>query len=157
MLSKRSFGSCSWWAKYLISSVVFYFFCQKSDQKTSVLFLGVIDFQKLHCVWKLLKMSHLNFSIMVFSTNFVLLKWTCLVTLFQRLAKWPIFGIFNNFFHSRCKSSSLLSQCWMRLFLGFSNVDQDWCAILYMHDPPKSNKGVEAKDSRLLLLYWSDE
>ena len=25
-------------------------FAKKSDQKTSVLFLGVIDFQKLHCV-----------------------------------------------------------------------------------------------------------
>ena len=38
-----------------------------------------------HVVWKLLKMSHLNFWILAFSTNFcVLLKLTCLVTLFDR-------------------------------------------------------------------------
>ena len=48
---------------------------------------------------------------------FVLLKLTCLVTLFDRKLqvfknspKWTIFGIF------KCKRSSLRSQCWMRLF-----------------------------------------
>ena len=48
------------------------------------------------------KMSHLNFSILAFSTNFVRLKLTCLVTLFDRKLqvfknspKWIIFGIFN--------------------------------------------------------------
>ena len=47
-----------------------------------------------HIVWKLLKMSHLNFGI--FQPIFVLLKLTCLVTLFDRkLQEWTIFGIFN--------------------------------------------------------------
>ena len=47
-------------------------------------------------------MSHLNISILVFSSNFVLLKVTCLVTLFDRKHElfknspnWTIFGIFN--------------------------------------------------------------
>ena len=47
-------------------------------------------------------MSDLNFLILAFSTNFVLLKLTCLVTLFDRKLlvfknspKWTIFGIFN--------------------------------------------------------------
>ena len=49
-----------------------------------------------------LKMSHLNFSILAFSPFFVLLKLTCLVTLFDRKLqvfkkspKWTILGIFN--------------------------------------------------------------
>ena len=37
-----------------------------------------------HIVWKLHKMSHLNFGILAFSINFVLIKLTCLVTLFDR-------------------------------------------------------------------------
>ena len=43
-------------------------------------------------------MSHFNFSILTFSTNFCLLKVTYLVTLFdrkQKLVKLTIFGIFN--------------------------------------------------------------
>ena len=47
-------------------------------------------------------MSHLNFSILAFPPVFVLLKLTCLVTLFDRKLQvfknspnWTIFGIFN--------------------------------------------------------------
>ena len=54
----------------------------------------------------------------------VLIQLPCLVTLFDRKLqvfknslKWTIFGIFNwTFVHSKCKRSSLRSQCWMRLF-----------------------------------------
>ena len=54
---------------------------------------------------------------------------TCLVTLFDWkllvFKKTPImiiFGIFNELLsNSKCKRSSLRSQCWMRLFLWFSN------------------------------------
>ena len=66
-------------------------------------------------------MSHLNFWILAFSTNFVIIKVTCLVTLFdhklqvfKKLAK----TIFDN---SKCKRRSLRWQCWMQLFGGFSN------------------------------------
>ena len=58
------------------------------------------------------------------------IKLTCLVTLFDRKLqvfknspKWTLFGIFNStFVHSKRKRSSLRSQCWMRLFLWFSNT-----------------------------------
>ena len=61
---------------------------------------------RAHSVWKLTKMSYLKFSI------FVLLIVRCLVTLFDRKLQgflrtrqnWP-FSI--NFFHSKCKRSSL--------------------------------------------------
>ena len=53
-----------------------------------------------HNVWKLLKMSHLNFSI---STNFVLLKVTYLVTLFDRklqvFKNWPFLTFLTIFVH----------------------------------------------------------
>ena len=56
----------------------------------------------IHIVWKLLKMSHLTSSTIVFSTNFCPIKMTSLVTLFfpqalsfQKLAKIDHFGIFN--------------------------------------------------------------
>ena len=72
---------------------------------------------QMHSVWKSPKMSH-------FPPIFVLLKLTCLVTLFdcklqvfKNSPKWTIFGIFN-----LCKRNSLRSQCWMRLFLWFSNT-----------------------------------
>ena len=42
----------------------------------------VMSVSKLHIVWKLLKMPHLNFG--SFHHYFVLLKLTCLVTLFDR-------------------------------------------------------------------------
>ena len=54
----------------------------------------------VHSVWKSLKMSHFNFSlILAFSIIF------CPINV-----------------HSKCKRSSLRSQCWMRLFLWFSNT-----------------------------------
>ena len=58
---------------------------------------------------------------------------TCLVTLFDRKLqvfknslKWTIFEI--TFVHSKCKRSSLRSQCWMRLFLWFSTL---YCDAMY--------------------------
>ena len=47
----------------------------------------LIESQRRHGVWKLLKMSHFNFDILTFwhfPPIFVLLKVTCLVTLFDR-------------------------------------------------------------------------
>ena len=42
---------------------------------------------------------------------------------FQKLAKMDHFWHFQlTFVHSKCKRSSLRSQCWMRLFLWFSNT-----------------------------------
>ena len=56
--------------------------------------LGILNF-----VWKSLKMSHLNFFFCFFPPIFVLLKLTCLVTLFDTVSgfqkNWTIFGIFN--------------------------------------------------------------
>ena len=85
--------------------------------------------KKLFSVWKSLNMRHLNFGI--FLPIFVLFKLTCLVTLFDRklqafkkLAKLTLFGIFySTFVRSICKRSS---QCWMRLFLWFSNTAPCW-------------------------------
>ena len=75
-------------------------------------------------------MSHMNFSTMAFFTNFVLLKLTCLVTLFGHKLK-----VFKNsqkpkidhfwhfwwtFVHSKCKLSSLRSKdCKMRFLVYF--------------------------------------
>ena len=63
-----------------------------------VLYLPKYLIFHLHIVWKSLKMLHLQF----FPPIFVLLKLTCLITLFDRklqvfknLPKWTIFGIFN--------------------------------------------------------------
>ena len=71
--------------------------------------------QKLKNVWKLLKMSHLNFWILPFSTNFCPFKtdlsgntvWPQALD-FQKLAKMEHFW---HFFHSKYKRSSLRSQC----------------------------------------------
>ena len=63
---------------------------------------------------KITKMSHLNFWILAFSTNFALLKLTCLVTLFdcklqvfKNSPKLTILGIFHELFYSKCKPSLL--------------------------------------------------
>ena len=75
-------------------------------------------------------MSHFNFWTLAFSTNFCLIKtdlsgntvWQQ-ASGFQKLAKMDQFCHFSlTFVHSKCKRSSLRSQCWMRLFLWFSNT-----------------------------------
>ena len=74
------------------------------------------------------------FEFLAFSINIVLLKLTCLVTLFDRKLqvfknslKWTFFDIFElTFVHSKCKRCSLRSHCWMRLFLWFSTL---WCYV----------------------------
>ena len=70
-------------------------------------------------------MSHLSFSILAFSTNFCPIKsdlsgntvWPQ-ASGFQKLTKMDQL----TFVHSKCKCSLLRSQCWMRLFLWFSNT-----------------------------------
>ena len=68
--------------------------------------LECYDFGSYHSVWKSTKMSHLNFWILAFSTNFCLI--TILKTLFDRKLqffknspKWTIFGIFNYLLSTR--------------------------------------------------------
>ena len=89
-------------------------------------------------VWKLLKMSHLNFWILAFSTNFCPIKtdlsgntvWP-LASGCQKLAKIDHFSHFHlTFVHSKCKRSSLRSQCWMRMkiFVDSFYVD-NFCQI----------------------------
>ena len=75
-------------------------------------------------VWKSPKISHLSFSIIAFFTNLVLIKVTCLVTLFDRKLqpfknspKWTIFDFFRQLL-----STQNVSKCWMRLILWFSNT-----------------------------------
>ena len=71
----------------------------------STLFFSRLIFNSLNCycihiVWKLLKMSHLNFWILAFSTNFCPIK-----SDLSGNTVWP-----------------QVFQCWMRLFLWFSNT-----------------------------------
>ena len=75
-------------------------------------------------------MSHLNFWILPFSTNFCRIKtdlsgntvWPQ-ASAFQKLAKMDQFWHFwLTFVESKCTRSSLSSQCWMRLILWFSNT-----------------------------------
>ena len=86
-----------------------------------------------HSVWKSPKMSHLSFYhfgilyqflsdfmdfIIDLSGNTVLLQ----ASGFQKPAKMDHFWHFYwTFVHSKCKRSSLRSQCWMRLFGRISN------------------------------------
>ena len=91
----------------------------------NVTFLSKWIVGHIHIVWKLLKMSHLNIEFWNFPPIFVLLKVTYLATLFDSKIQvfqklfWHFKWIFG---HSKCKRSSLRSQCWMRLFLWFSNT-----------------------------------
>ena len=63
---------------------------------------SLLEFTPTHIVWKLLKMSHFNFWVLVFSTNFCPFKtdlsgntvWPQ-ASGFQKLAKIDHFGIFN--------------------------------------------------------------
>ena len=84
-------------------------------------------------------MSHLNFVILTFSTNFCPFKidlsgntiWPQ-ASVFQKPTKMDIFWRFWwTFVHWKCKRSSLRSQCWMRLFLWFSNTVRQH--LLCMH------------------------
>ena len=61
-------------------------------------------------------MSHMNFSILAFSTNFCHIKITCLVTMFdcklqvfKYSPKWIIFGIFNELLSNRGLSEIVIS------------------------------------------------
>ena len=69
--------------------------------KSNLTFPAEFEFRQNHIVWKLLKMSHLNFGISQFPPIFVLLKLTSLITLFDRsgntvwLAKFASLPILN--------------------------------------------------------------
>ena len=92
-------------------------------------FIPFIHFWKRNEWWQFSTVSSYH-DFWHFPPIFVLLKLTCLVTLFDRklqvfkkLAKMDHFWhFFLTFVHSKCKRSSLRSQCWMRLFLWFSNT-----------------------------------
>ena len=80
----------------------------------------------LHIVWKRIKMSHFDFRLWHFppvfcpfesgmSGNTVWLQ----ASGFQKTHQnWPFLALITQ----KCKLSSLRSQCWMRLFLWFSNI-----------------------------------
>ena len=70
-----------------------------------------------HIVSKSPQMSHLWY----FPMNLVLLKLTCLVTLFDRQLQLTIFGIFNELLSIR---KEIVSICWMRVFCDFQTP---WC------------------------------
>ena len=79
----------------------------------------------LHIVWKLTKMSHLDFSILAFYNNFCSFKtnlsgntvWPQ-TSSFQKTRQIDFFWHFLIFFvHPKCERSSLRSQWRMRLFL----------------------------------------
>ena len=100
----------------IASYYAFYIGLRKENQKLT-------DFAHFvactHNVWKLLKMSHFPFS-----TKFWPIK-----ILTRKIGHfwhfwWP-------FFHSYCKRSSLRSQCWMRLFLWFSNTGRGRLSSLW--------------------------
>ena len=63
-------------------------------------------------------MSHLNLSILAFPTNLVPL-FDCNLWVFENS---PKLTYQSTFVYSKCKLSSLRSQCWMRLFWRFSNT-----------------------------------
>ena len=71
-------------------------------------------------------MTEFVFVIFTHFSGFLVSEMTCLVTLFDR--KLHVFKIDHfwhfwwTFVHPKCKLSSLRSQCWMRLFLWFSNT-----------------------------------
>ena len=71
------------------------------------------------------------FKLLYFPLIFVQLKLTCLVTLFDRKLhafknspKWSILGIF----HELLSTQIVTAECWMRLFLWFSNTV--YCKLL---------------------------
>ena len=77
-----------------------------------------------HSVWKSPNLSYLSFSILAFSTNFCPIKidlsGNTVDFKLQKLAKMDHFWL--TFVHSKCKCSSLRSQCWMRLFCDFQTL-----------------------------------
>ena len=117
-------GTLRWWYSHFLEN-----WNVKIDANNSNTFS---IFCNIHIVWKLLKMSHLNFWNLAFSTNFCPTKtdlsgntfWPQALV-FQKLAKMDHFWYFwLTFVHSKYKHSSLRSQYWMRLtdFHDFSFV-----------------------------------
>ena len=93
---------------------------------------------------KLLKMSHLSFSILEFSIIFCLIKidlsgnsvWLQ-TSGFQKLIKMNhIWHFQSTFVYAKCKRSLLHSQCWIRLFLWFSNTLSVCYVYSYLKIPP---------------------
>ena len=104
----KSLARCIWHSFVFLQNPCFvqkfnfdtflYFFCKKM----------VNILEQCHRVWKSPKMSHLTFSILAFSPFFVLLKLTCLVTLFdgklhvfKNSLTLTVFGIFNELLYTQ--------------------------------------------------------
>ena len=80
-ISYLSRENCVNWTTLLHS--ILFDFIEMQTSSFQIIFFFCCSQQ--HIVWKLLKMSHLNFWILaLFTSIFVLLKLTCLVTLFDR-------------------------------------------------------------------------
>ena len=76
-----------------------------------------------HIVWKSSKMFHFNFLFRHFPLVFVPLKVWAQTSDFSKIVKIDNFWHFQwAFVRSKCERCSLRSQCWMRLFLWFSNT-----------------------------------
>ena len=76
-------------------------------------------FSHYHSLWKSLKVSHINFSILAFSINFCPTTIDLFVTLFDS----PFLAFLMNLSTQNVNvCSSLHSQCWMRLLGWFSNT-----------------------------------
>ena len=98
-----------YWLNWFLNPLLLYVRFQSRTRGQSLSSTVVVEVDILtgwswsyHNVLKLLKRSHLNFSILTFSTIFLLLKVTCLVTRFDRKlqvlknwSKWTIFDIFH--------------------------------------------------------------
>ena len=94
----------------------------KRSHFTSLQFLRHL--KSKHSVWKILKMSHLNFSIVAFSTNFCPIKTDLFGnTVWQaslKLSKLTIVGIFNQLLSiQNVNVAHFARNVIMRLFLGF--------------------------------------
>ena len=123
------------------------------------------DPQSSHCLITTQNVVFLifDFSILAFSTRFCFIKsdmsgntvWSQ-ASGFQKLTKiddlWHLL-------HSKCKCSSLRSQCWMRLFLWFSNTVV-LTPVIYV-DQNESFGGLSnslkelLENGNLLVIFWS--
>ena len=79
----------------------------------------ILDF--VHIAWKLLKILHLNFLILAFSTNFCPV-WPQTLD-FQKVVKLPIFGIFNELLSAKnVNPARFACNIFNETFLWFSNT-----------------------------------
>ena len=106
-----------------------------------------------HNIWKWLKMSHFWFFNFGFSDQFSVLS------LSKTRQNWLFLAIKSTFVHSKCKSGSLRSQCWMRLFGWFSYTvntpnEKEVCYHWKLSKIAQRNKGYLLVFRRF-ENYWS--